>query len=258
MKIDKIYSRKKKFRLPQIYHYKRGNLNIKDINNNVENNNILKNENKSNKKIIKIILILFIAIAVAVNIISAINPILETLCIAEAKKIATIVSNEETSKVMKNYTYDDLTIIEKTEDGKIQYIKSNVIVINEIISEISKNIQNELSSKDRSKLYIRLGSFSGISLFSGRGPKIEVIISSVGHIETNLRSELSSAGINQTLHRIILDLKCNVTILTPYNEISTEIENQVILAEDVIIGEIPSTYYNLEGLNSGDTLEVIE
>lgn len=79
-----------------------------------------------------------------------------------------------------------------------------------------------------------------------------------GTVETDLRSEFKEAGINQTLHRIYLEVKCNVNILTPYNTITETITNQVLLTEGVIIGNIPGTYYNLEGLNSDKMLEVLE
>lgn len=79
-----------------------------------------------------------------------------------------------------------------------------------------------------------------------------------GTVETDLRSEFKEAGINQTLHRIYLEVKCNVTILTPYETITETITNQVLLTEGVIIGNIPDTYYNLEGLNSDQLMEVIE
>ena len=83
-------------------------------------------------------------------------------------------------------------------------------------------------------------------------------MSTIGNIDTNLKSEFSSAGINQTLHRIYLEVTCNVTILTPFNTIEESILNQVLLAEAVVIGTTPNTYYNLEGLNSNDALELVE
>lgn len=79
-----------------------------------------------------------------------------------------------------------------------------------------------------------------------------------GTVETDLKSEFKDAGINQTLHRIYLEVRCNVNILTPYETITETITNQVLLTEGVIIGDIPDTYYNLEGLNSDQLMEVIE
>ena len=41
--------------------------------------------------------------------------------------------------------------------------------------------------------------------------------------------------------------------------ITKEITNQVLLIENVIVGNTPNTYYNLEGMNgNSDALEVIE
>lgn len=74
-----------------------------------------------------------------------------------------------------------------------------------------------------------------------------------------MKSEFESRGINQTIHRIYLDVKCKVSILTPFQDIEKEITNQVLLIENVIVGRIPETYYNLEGLNEkSDALEIIE
>lgn len=103
------------------------------------------------------------------------------------------------------------------------------------------------------------GSFTGFKMLAGRGPGVKIRISSVGDVETDLKSEFSAQGINQTLHRVYLQVKCEVNILTPFDNISREITNQVLLMENVIVGNIPSTYYNLEGMNgNSDALEVIE
>lgn len=83
-------------------------------------------------------------------------------------------------------------------------------------------------------------------------------ISTIGNVETDLRSEFTAQGINQTLHRVYLQVVCEVSILTPFEDITEKIINQVLLAENVIIGNIPDTYYNLEGIGEGDIMEVME
>ena len=103
------------------------------------------------------------------------------------------------------------------------------------------------------------GSFTGFKMLAGRGPGVKITISSVGDVETDLRSEFTAQGINQTLHRVYLQVKCDVNILTPFDNISREITNQVLLMENVIVGNIPNTYYNLEGINgNSNALEIIE
>ena len=95
-------------------------------------------------------------------------------------------------------------------------------------------------------------------MLSGRGPGIKIRISTVGNVETYLRSEFKAQGINQTLHRIYLQVKCEVSILTPFKDITRDITNQVLIMENVIIGTVPDTYYNIEGIGTNDALEFIE
>ena len=137
-------------------------------------------------------------------------------------------------------------------------ISSNVIVINEIISDIAIKIQEELNKVENSKFKISMGSFTGSRVLSGRGPQMEVKMSTIGNLDTDLRSEFSDAGINQTLHKIYLQVECQVVILTPFDTIEEKIANQVLLSEAVIVGTTPSTYYNFEGVPNGNELEIIE
>lgn len=93
---------------------------------------------------------------------------------------------------------------------------------------------------------------------SGMGPSIPMKLSTTGTVETNVRSEFESKGINQTIHRLYLDVVCKVSILTPYNTIEDSITNQVVLIENVIVGLIPSTYYNLEGIDKSNLIDIVE
>ena len=98
----------------------------------------------------------------------------------------------------------------------------------------------------------------GSKLFSGMGPKVNVKVQMVGDMETDLRSEFTSAGINQTLHRIYLEIKCRVIILTPLETMEEVIVNQVLIAEGVIVGDIPNAYYNLNGITKDNAIDIIE
>ena len=209
----------------------------------------------------KIIMILVFITAVIVSVklmLDAVNPIFVTLCVNQAKSLATIVSNEQATNVMREHSYDELFTIEKDENGNITMIKSNVIPINEIISDVAIKIQEEFNKQGRENIEIALGSFTGVKLLAGRGPGIKIRISTVGNVETDLRSEFIAQGINQTLHRIYLQVKCEVSILTPFKDITKDITNQVLILENVIIGTVPDTYYNIEGIGTNDALEFIE
>lgn len=240
--MDIIYSRKR-IRLPKVVYQKF---------------NFPKMSNNKNKKIMKFITILTIAIVTFTMAINGITPIFETLCRDSAKSIATIICNEESTKIINNYKYEDLVTIYKDSNDNITMIKSNITPINLIISDVAEKIQKRLNEVEQEEIGIRLGSFTGTKIFSGRGPIIPITLSTTGNIETDLRSEFKSAGINQTIHRIYLQVDCKVNILTPYTVFEESISNQVLLAENIIVGKIPEAYYNLEGITAENAIDVIE
>lgn len=229
--MDKIYSRKK-FKIPIIKFNKYGN------------NNSGYNKKKA-KALVKVIVILIVEILVVRNIVGAVNPIIKSQCSIQAKSIATKVSNEQSTIVMENYKYEDLAIIVKDDSGKIQMIKLNIIPVNEITSDVALRIQDALNNVENANFNIRLGSFFGSKLLSGRGPNVKIRMSTEGTVETNIKSEFKSAGINQTLHQIYLEVICNVSILTPFESSTEQIKNQVLIAESIIVGDVPASYLNV-------------
>lgn len=234
--MDKIYSR---FRLPRIIGIK---------------------SKLDNKKIFLIILILIILIAyiTAIKIIDVINPMLESYARISARATANELSNKAVSTSMSNMTYQDLCEIEKDGSGNIKLLKLNVINVNKVCTDIGLNVQESLNERLKSNFNIKLGTLTGNRFFSGKGPNIEIKMETVGDVETNIKSEFSSAGINQTLHKIYIDIICHISILTPYKDTAEDINLQVLLAEAVIVGNIPDNYYNFNGVTESDTLNVVK
>lgn len=241
--MDKIYSRRRLL-IPKL------NISIWNQNNN--------RDNKTKLKIIKISTIILIATFTFMRSMEAIRPIMDKQCQNIAKSVATQISNEQATIVMSRYNYDDLCNVSKDANGNISMISSNVITINEIISDVAIKIQEELNKKENSSFKIKLGSLTGTRILSGRGPDINIKLQVIGNLDTDLRSEFEEAGINQTLHRMYLQVECNVIILTPFKTTEERIVNQVLLAEAVIIGTTPNTYYNLEGMEKSNLIDVVE
>ena len=239
--MDKIYSRPR-IRLPKIQI--------------LHNNRTIKSSKA--KKILIIIAIMIITIITFTIVLNSVMPIFEKICKDKAKGIATMVTNQKATEVMAIYEYSDIIKIHKDSNDNITMIESNIVNINKIISDVAIYIQDELDNAENQDISIKLGSITGINMLSGMGPDIPIKISAVGNIETDFRSEFINQGINQTLHRIYLEVICNVKVLTPFKDIERKITNRILLAENVIVGHIPDNYYNLEGLNKSDAMEVVE
>ena len=79
-----------------------------------------------------------------------------------------------------------------------------------------------------------------------------------GNVNSEIDSEFTSVGINQTLHRIYLNLDCSIGILTPFKPIHQKVSSKVLLTETVIVGEVPSTYYYYDNLGFQDVLQTLQ
>ena len=138
--MHKIYSRPR-IRIPKVILNKEGFNNYR------------------NKKIIKIFIILIIAFSTVKLVLDAVYPIFDTLCEVKAKSIATIVSNEQATNVMKEHSYDELFTLEKDNNNNITMVKSNVIAINEIISDVAIKIQEDIDNRGRENIEIAIRKF---------------------------------------------------------------------------------------------------
>lgn len=218
------------------------------------------NLNRSNKptKLFKIFIIVIIAFLICLIFYKSIDPTFEKTALTEAKAIATRITNEQSTKAIIGYKYEDLFNIERDSNGDISLISANILKMNLLTSDIASFIQESLDKTDSTKIRISLGSLTGMNMLSGIGPNINLKINSAGEVETDLRSEFKAQGINQTLHRIYLQINSKVKIITPIKTLEEEISNQVLLAEHVIIGQIPNTYYNFDKMSEQQAIETVK
>ena len=119
-------------------------------------------QSEKGRKMTTMLVILIIAFSTVKLILDAVLPIFDTLCENRAKSIATIISNEQATNVMKQHTYDELFTIEKDKNGNISMIKSNVIPINEINSDVANKIQEEIDNRGREDVQIAMRKFHRI------------------------------------------------------------------------------------------------
>lgn len=216
----------------------------------------------SDKKTIKKKLIFTVVIAIAtVTIISSlksIDPIFEELCKEKTIQIATDILNTESTKVVQKYEYKDIVSIKKDEENNTSILKTDVSIINDIASDIAAEVNKRLEEIEKEHIKIPAGAILGNKYIAGFGPNVNISIIPVGTVTTDLKTEFKAQGINQTVYRIYLEVICNANIVTSYKTINTEIVNQVLLVETVIVGNVPETYYNVEGISEKTTLELIE
>ena len=87
---------------------------------------------------------------------------------------------------------------------------------------------------------------AGSSLLLGRGPDIPVDITMLSSSRVDFKNELVSAGINQTKHQMKLDVVIDIDVIMPWRTVSTQVVSEILIAETVIVGQVPQTYLDME------------
>lgn len=139
-------------------------------------------------------------------------------------------------------TYDALVEVEKGTDGSIRALRADTVKINALKAELSLGIGDKLRNLRAEKIRIPLGNLTPWQMLSGIGPRISVLFEPSGRVAVDFQSDFTSAGINQTRHRILLHATCKVSVLLPLFTCSTEYETDIPVAETVLVGEVPSAY----------------
>lgn len=135
-------------------------------------------------------------------------------------------------------TYKQIVEICYDDDGQIVSITINSVALNMIANRLSESVYESISNSNDS-FGIPLGNALSSRLFSGKGPKIETEIVPIGAVGYSIESELSDAGINQTLHRIYIEFNTEIKCLSPFHESDIKINTSIIIAETLIVGNVP-------------------
>jgi sporulation protein YunB len=143
--------------------------------------------------------------------------------------------------------YDRMVYFEKDLDGRITALKTNMSEVNRLKSDILKVINDEILSLDTSDIGIPLGSLFLPELLSGKGPAIPVHILSIRNSDAAFKSNFTQAGINQTLHQVTMEVSIDVSVLVLGQTASFTLESQVVVAETVIVGQVPNTFLQTGG-----------
>lgn len=146
-----------------------------------------------------------------------------------------------------NIRYDRIVYFEKDLNGRITALKTNMTEVNLLKTDILNIINDDILALDTSDIGINLGSLFLPEFFSGRGPAIPVHILSIRNSEATFSSHFSQAGINQTLHQIIMSVSVDVAVLTLGKTNQFTVISEVVIAETIIVGEVPDTFFQTGG-----------
>lgn len=143
--------------------------------------------------------------------------------------------------------YDRIVYFEKDLDGKITALKTNIGEVNRLKTDILKIINEDILALDSADIGIPLGSIFLPELFSGKGPVIPVRILAIRNSDASFSSDFSQAGINQTLHKLTMTVSVDVAVLILGQISAFSVSSDVVVAETIIVGQVPNTLLNMGG-----------
>lgn len=177
----------------------------------------------------------------------AVRPQLLALAQAKLRNQLTMVSNETVANVLAQEAldYSDMVVMEPGPGGGIATITTETVRLNNLKSTVLTQIVSQVENLDTHSLGVPLGALTGMEFFAGAGPDLPVQVLSVASAEGAYRNDFVSAGINQTLHRVMLDITVTAEVLMPGGIVETVVSTPVCVAETIIIGQVPQTYLEL-------------
>lgn len=185
-----------------------------------------------------------------------INPLTEELAVAKVSDYASNVINDAVNIQINqgNIQYDDLVQLQTDSSGNITALTTNMQEMNRLKTQLLKILDSDIYDIDNNEISVPSGNLTGIQLLSGRGPLIPVKIVAVSSSDANFFGEFADAGINQTLHRIILNVSLDLIVLLPSGTITDHVSTDVCVAETVLLGPVPQNYTYFNNVGS-DTVQ---
>lgn len=170
------------------------------------------------------------------------RPVLQTVAQIQTKNAVTAVIEEAILSELERQGvgYPDLVRVNRGEDGTITSITTDMAAMNRLRSTLVEQLLSCVAQIDEEAIAIPMGSLIDSELMWGRGPTIKVRAFTVGSVSSEFRSEFLAAGLNQTLHKIWLELSVPTTILLPGIRMEVTADTRLCVAETVIVGKVPS------------------
>ena len=197
--------------------------------------------------VLLLILILLLVLFFALR--SKYRLVIRDLAETSVKNATSDLANDAIAKQIENGSiqYDRIVYFEKDLEGHITALKTNIGEVNHLKTDILNIINGKILALDAADIGIPIGSLFLPEFFSGKGPTIPVRILAIRNSEASFTSNFCQAGINQTLHQLIMEIDVDAAVLVLGETSSFSISSQVVVAETIIVGDVPDTFIQTGG-----------
>ena len=176
------------------------------------------------------------------------KPLVFSLAEARSAAMASqVLSGALAEALEEGVSYEELVDVRMDERGQVALLSANTMRMNRLADRAGAAALRRLQNMSSERVTVPLGAAVGMTLFAGSGPGIPVSIVPIGSIRTDFATEFEACGINQTRHKVYLQLTASIRIVIPTGAKTTQISANMLVAESIIVGSVPEGFvgYNL-------------
>ena len=196
-------------------------------------------DSKVNKVFTMLLVIIAIFALLFIVIRNELNKHITEICEYKSKETANAIISYAINDELKGSNDTDYIVIKRNKSDEIISIESNTNSINQLQTDLRAKTSEALRRIENVKTYIPLGTLTGINVFGGRGPDVSLKFHQVGVADTKLLSKFTSAGINQTRHRMVLRVTIELSAILPLHSRNIKVSDDYIISETIIVGKVP-------------------
>ena len=180
---------------------------------------------------------------------SALRPVLAAAARYQVRSQVTAAVEQWAARDLqeRGVDYSDFVTITRNEAGEITALSADMARLNLLRAELSAHLLERLEDSQL-ELTVPVGSLLPLEPTWARGPELHLRALALGTASAEFESEFTSAGINQTRHRLWLELSVPVTVLLPGGGEELTVDSRLCVAETVIVGRVPQTWFQTGGL----------
>ena len=200
------------------------------------------------KRMRRVLLAVLLLAALLLLIDRSFRPLVFSLAEARCAAMATRALNGALTEALDGgINYEDLMNVRMDEKGQVALLSANTMRMNLLADRAGDAALRKLEAVSSQKVSVPLGAALGITLLAGSGPGIPISIVPIGSVQTNFETEFEACGINQTRHKVFMQLSASIRIVIPTGAKTTNVTANMLVAESIIVGKVPESFvgYNL-------------
>ena len=202
----------------------------------------MKKPRRRGRTFLIIILIFTLLFSLFMRIRANVKPVVYTYCDALISSLGEECINSSSADIVALYEYSDFIYLEKSDGGKVEILETNTSTVNAFVRSLALRCESALNALGVQCVEIPIGAFSGSVLLSNSGSKIKLDITFFSSVKCDFVTRFESVGVNQTRHSIYAKLDVAFNTVLPIAEHAVYLSDNILVAENIIVGEIPSVY----------------